>query len=70
MLRHGICVKKTCPKANVSDFVQNKDRFIEDLEKCYNPQFNDVELIGKITKIRCEKDETIYPRSYFDIAFR
>ncbi|XP_064215010.1 nose resistant to fluoxetine protein 6 isoform X2 [Tribolium castaneum] len=69
ILRHGICIKETCPDVALDDFTKNVHKFTENLEKCYNLKFRHMGLEGKITKMRCETNESPYPISSIDVVF-
>ncbi|CAH1371462.1 unnamed protein product [Tenebrio molitor] len=69
LLRHGICVSKTCPNVVMSDVSINNLKFVQDLEECYNLKYKNLGLGGKIQKIRCENNESPYSVNTFDYLF-
>ncbi|KAJ8911704.1 hypothetical protein NQ315_013166, partial [Exocentrus adspersus] len=64
ILRHNICVPKTCP--NATKVKDNKDLLSNSLTNCYNEKVKHLGLTGTITKIDCETDEPKYPMDYWD----
>lgn len=58
-IRHGVCVNLTCPEVDGVDLVSG-------LERCYSKKYEQLQLKGRITEIRCETQASPYEFNIID----